>query len=117
MSSTAAVGYFFCPGIEADCATEPLETDNFERSSIIKKFYLYLEIEKHELYRSHFGFPNMLIPFITTNPIRLQSMKDKLHKITNGKGSKIILFGKPYPAFTTFEKAAASLRLRSHQYL
>jgi len=96
--------YFFCPGIEADCATEPLETDNFERSSIIKKFYLYLEIEKQQLFRSHFGFPNLLVPFITTNPVRLQSMKEKLHKITNGYGSKIILFGKPYPAFTTFEK-------------
>jgi Replication-relaxation len=96
--------YFFCPGIEADCATEPLETDNFKRSSIIKKLHLYLEIEKHELYRSYFGFPNILVPFITTNSVRLHSMKEKLRKITNGKGSKIILFGKPYPAFTTFER-------------
>jgi len=96
--------FYFCAGIEADCATEPLETSDFERSSIYKKFTLYLEIEKHQLYRSHFGFPNMLVPFITTNRVRLESMKRVLERVTNGKGSKSILFGAPYPAFTSFEK-------------
>jgi hypothetical protein len=32
--------YFFCPGLEADCGTEPIDTSDFQRSSLYKKFLL-----------------------------------------------------------------------------
>ena len=51
---------------------------------------------------THFGFPNMLVPFFTTDPEHLNNMKALLHKMTDGRGSRIILFGEPYPAFNTF---------------
>src|SRR5438552_7261309 len=28
--------YFFCPGIEADCGTEPIDASDFQRSSLFK---------------------------------------------------------------------------------
>src|SRR3954469_13457126 len=94
--------YFFCPGIEADLNTEGLESASFERSSIVKKFTLYFEIERQQLYRTHFGFPNMLVPFFTTDAEHLNNMKALLHKMTDGKGSRTILFREPYAVFNTF---------------
>jgi len=96
-------GYFFCPGIEADCGTEPVDASDFARSSIHKKFVLYLAIEAQGIHRSHFGFPNFCVPVITTNEIRARSMMEVLKRITAGKGSRIFLF-KTFPAFTSFEK-------------
>jgi hypothetical protein len=95
--------YFFCPGVEADCDNEGLRTADFERSSIFKKFTLYLEIERNKLYRAHFNFPNMIVPFYTTNATHLENMKGLLHDLTKGAGSRSIIFGKPFAAFTTFE--------------
>jgi hypothetical protein len=95
--------YFFCPGIEADCGTEPIDTSDFERSSIFKKFTLYRAIEEQGLHHTHFGFPNFYVPFITTNAVRLASMMRLLERITGGAGTRFILF-KTFPAFTSFEK-------------
>ena len=41
--------YFFCPGIEADCGTEPIDTSDFQRSSLFKKFVLYLTIDAQNI--------------------------------------------------------------------
>jgi hypothetical protein len=95
--------YYFCPGIEADCGTEPVDPSDFARSSIYKKFVLYLAVEAQGVHRSHFGFPNFYVPVITTNEIRARSMMDLLKRITSGAGSKIFLF-KTFPALTSFEK-------------
>jgi len=95
--------YFLCPGIEADCGTEPIDASDFARSSIYKKFVLYLAVEVQGAYRSHFGFPSFYVPMITTNETRARSMMDVLSRITGGTGSKIFLF-KTFPAFTSFEK-------------
>lgn len=98
--------YFFCPGIEADCGTEPVDASDFERSSLYRKFVLYLAIEQQQIYRSHFGFPNLYVPFITANTARQASMMKLLERITSGIGSKNILF-KIFPVFTSFEKPRA----------
>src|SRR5947207_11166051 len=84
--------YFFCPGIETDCGTEPIDASDFQRSSLYKKFILYLEVEAQALYRSHFGFPNLYVPIVTTTAARLASMMHLLKRITGGAGSKNILF-------------------------
>ena len=94
--------YFFCPGIEADCGTEPVDASDFVRSSIYKKFVQYLAIDEQGVHRTHFGFPNLYVPFITTNPTRLASMMKVLERITGGVGSRGILF-KTFPAFTTYD--------------
>ena len=59
--------YLFFPGIEADCATEPLDASDADRSSIAKKFAAYAAIGDQGIFRSHFGFPNFFVPFVTTS--------------------------------------------------
>jgi hypothetical protein len=95
--------FFLCLGIEADCATEPVDASDFARSSIAKKLALYLTIDAQGIHRSHYGFPNFYLPFITTNTARLASMMNLLERMTRGAGSKLLLF-KTLPLFTSFEK-------------
>jgi len=95
--------FFFCPGVEADCGTEPIDASDFQRSSLFKKFVLYLAVDAQGIHRSHFGFPNLYIPIVTTNAARLSSMMKLLERITGGAGAKNILF-KTFPAFTSSGK-------------
>jgi hypothetical protein len=95
--------YLFFPGVEADCGTEPITTSDLDRSSISKKFAAYLSVERDGSYRTHFGFPNFFVPFITTSVIRMQSMMKLLERMTDGRGSKMFLFT-TFPAFHSFEQ-------------
>jgi hypothetical protein len=95
--------YLFFPGIEADCATEPIDASDGARSSIAKKFAAYLAIAEQGLHRSHFGFPNFFVPFITTTAARQRSMMELLDRMTGRRGSKVILF-KTFPSFTAPER-------------
>jgi hypothetical protein len=98
--------YFFFPGVEADCGTEPIDASDADRSSIGKKFAAYMAIAEQGLHRSHFGFPNFFVPFITTSAPRLASMMELLGRLTGGRGSKIFLF-KTFPSFTSPERPPA----------
>lgn len=62
------------PGFEADRHTEPLHVGDLERSSILKKVLAYREMVAADLYRSHLGFTNMLVPIITVNERHMQNM-------------------------------------------
>jgi Replication-relaxation len=95
--------YLFFPGIEADCATEPLDAGDLDRSSIAKKLAAYAAIGETGIYRSHFGFPNFFVPFVTTNSVRMGSMMQLLDRLTGGRGSKMFLF-KTFPSFTSSDK-------------
>jgi hypothetical protein len=99
--------YLFFPGIEADCATEPISSDDSTRSSIGRKFAAYMAIAQQSLHRSHFGFPNLFVPFITTNITRMRSMMELLDRMTAGHGSKMFLF-KTFPSLTSVEKQPAA---------
>jgi hypothetical protein len=92
--------FLFCPGIEADCGTEPVDATNPERSSIAKKFAAYLAIAEQSIHRTHFGFPNFFVPFITTTTARLHSMMALVERLTGKQGSKILLF-KTFPSLTS----------------
>jgi Replication-relaxation len=89
--------FLFFPGIEADCGTEPIDAADPERSSIAKKFAAYLAIAEQGIHRSHFGFPNFFVPFITTTEVRLNSMMALVERLTGKQGSKILLF-KTFPS-------------------
>ena len=94
--------YFFCPGVEADCGTEPVDTSDFQRSSLYRKLAQYLAIEAQAIHRKHFGFPNLYVPFVTTNAARLRSMMRLLERITGGAGCRTLLI-KTFPPFTALE--------------
>jgi hypothetical protein len=95
--------YFFFPGIEADCGTEPIQSYDFDRTSIYRKFRAYQAIAEQQLYASHFGFPNFFVPIITTTTVRMQSMIRLLDKMTQGQGSKMFLF-KSFPQRASAEQ-------------
>ena len=98
--------YLFFPGIEADCGTEPIDASDPERASIGKKFCAYLAVAEQGLHRRHFGFPNFFVPFITTCSARMRSMMELLARLTDGSGSKFLLF-KTFPSFTAVERPPA----------
>ena len=98
--------YLFFPGIEADCGTEPINASDAERSSILKKFTAYTAIAEQGIHRSHFGFPNFFVAFVTTTAARMGSMMALLERLTDGRGSKMFLF-KTFPGFTAAEKPPA----------
>lgn len=79
----------FSPGVEADMGTEPITTADFYRTSLYSKFLAYLSIEKNEIYRTHFGFPNSYVPFLFNDPARLKTAKAVLESLG---GSKSICF-------------------------
>jgi hypothetical protein len=107
MNRVGRRSYFFFPGIEADCGTEPITTSDFDRTSISKKFSAYLAIGEQGVHRAHFGFPNLFVPFITTTRVRMESMMALLNRLTGGHGAKMFLF-KTFPSFTSFEKPPAA---------
>jgi hypothetical protein len=98
--------YLFFPGIEADRGTEPIDASDAERASILKKFAAYTAIAEQNIHRSHFGFPNFFVPFVTTTAARLRSMTELLDRLTGGRGSKMFLF-KTFPSFASAEKPPA----------
>jgi hypothetical protein len=98
--------YLFFPGIEADCGTEPVDAVDTERASIVKKFAAYMAIAEQGIHRSHFGFPNFFVPFITGTGARLRTMMELIDRLTDGRGSKIFLF-KTFPTFASLEKPPA----------
>ena len=71
---------------------EPIQISNFDRTSIFSKFKAYLAIEANETYRTHFGFPIFFVPFVTTSASRMRAMMDELDRITQGLGSKMLIF-------------------------
>jgi hypothetical protein len=99
--------FLFFPGVEADCGTEPVDATDPERSSIAKKFAAYLAIAEQGIHRSHFGFPNFFVPFITTTEARLNSMMALVERLTGKQGSKILLF-KTFPTLTSPERPPAA---------
>lgn len=91
------------PGFEVDRATEPLEPMSMNgRANIEMKFRQYLAMARAGVYRSHFGFPNMIVPMITTANKRMSNMMRLLDKLTDGKGCSFIIF-KTMPDLTSFD--------------
>lgn len=99
--------YLFFPGFEADCGTEPIDAADADRASIARKFCAYLALVEQGLHRIRFGFPNFLVPFITTSTARMESMMTLVERLTAGQGSKIFLF-KTLPCFAAAEKPPAA---------
>lgn len=87
-------------GHEFDRGTEPLETDNAHRTSITRHFLSILALLDRG-YEHHFGTGRFFVPIVTIGDVRMRSMMRLLLKLTEGKGSRHILF-KQLDDFTTF---------------
>ena len=56
-----------------------------------------------DLYRSRFGFSNMLVPIVTVNEQHMRNMIALVLKLTKGKGASYLLF-KVMPDFASLER-------------
>lgn len=63
----------FILGKEIDRGTEPLHSRGARRS-IRQKFESYAELFSAKLYTRQYGFPNAVVLFVTTSPVRMKSM-------------------------------------------
>ena len=77
-----------------------------ERVESLKRVEMEFGLHDLAVYRSHFGFPNFFVPFITNTTTRMHSMMRLLEKATDERGSKMFLF-KVFPAFTASERPKA----------
>jgi hypothetical protein len=99
--------YFFAPGIEADCGTEPLEPKDYERSSIKKKFCAYLDIIEKGTHRKEWDVPTLYFPFFFPTLSRMESAMELLKDVTSKTPAlrRHFLF-KVFPTLVTFGKQA-----------
>jgi len=81
--------FFF--GHEFDRDTEPLEAHDTERSSMMRHLLSILALLDGG-YTQHFGLPRGYIPIVTIGETRMRSIMKLLLKLTDGQGSKHILF-------------------------
>ena len=96
------IARLFFAGIEADRCTEPLHARDAERSSIARKVRAILSAADDRVYSKHLGIPNCLVPIVTISEVRKSSMMGLVDQMTNGAGSRILLF-KSIPDFSGFE--------------
>jgi hypothetical protein len=94
------------PGIEFDRRTEPLETDNTDRASIVRHLLSILALLDGG-YRRYFGLPSVYVPIVTIGETRKRSIERLLLKLTGGKGSERVLF-KSLPDFASYEAPPAA---------
>lgn len=102
------------PGIETDMSTEVL--NGTRRVTIKKKLEGYINIAYHKTYQSHFGMPNMVVPFVTTSETRMKNMMNLLDQITDGKGCSYIMF-KHAPHLRSIGHSPEPANLLSEQWL
>lgn len=102
------------PGIETDMGTEVLNGNR--RVTIKRKLEGYINIAYHKTYQSHYGMPNMLVPFVTTSETRMKNMMKILEQITEGKGCSYIIF-KHTPHLRSIGQSPEPADLLSDQWL
>lgn len=101
-------GYFF-PGIEADCDSESARSDNYTYNSIKRKVAQQVAIIEQELYRTHFGFPNIFFVYYLPTVRRLESVMEVVEEMTEHRPSlrKSFVFA-VHPTFTNYEQPEPS---------
>lgn len=78
-------------GIEFDRRTEPLETSDVQRASLMRHLLSILALLDCG-YERHFGTGRFFVPIVTIGEVRMRSVSHLLLKLTDGQGSKHILF-------------------------
>src|ERR1700730_5244455 len=100
-------------GLEAE-HTNQVDCGNLRKTSFLKKFLALKYIMDNHLYQSTWRIPNFLTLVVTKSQARIDTMKELILKLTNGKGASYVLFHaipvmddafvkrfEPMPLFTT----------------
>lgn len=101
-------GYFF-PGIEADCDSESVRSNNYTYNSIKRKVAQQIAILEQEVHRSRFGFPNIFFPYYVPTPRRKESIMELVEEMTAERPSlrKSFVFA-VHPTFTNYDQPEPS---------
>jgi len=91
--------------LEADRATEPVERSNLDQNSYLRKVLCYRAINRSEIYKRHFGVPNLIVLNVTVSTEHLRSIFSLIHdlteKIDGSYGISNMLF-QVVPEFATY---------------
>ena len=79
------------PAKEIDRHSEPLSPTKLRNSSIAKKLQQYKHFFDRGLYRTHYGFPNAVVLFVTINQKHMENMMALCRQIM-GKPCSYLLF-------------------------
>lgn len=72
--------YFVCK--EADCGSESIRSDNDAYSSVKRKVLEQIAIIEQELYRTHWGFPNIFFLYYAPTEDRISSIMELVEELT-----------------------------------
>ena len=100
--------FFF--GHEFDRDSEPLTSGDIERSSMVRHLLSILALLDGG-YKSHFGIPSGYVPIVTIGRGRMESIMRLLLKLTDGKGSRHILFKRidDFSSYASFPPATGHM--------
>jgi len=68
--------------IEADRHNEPIETSKLNRSSFAKHIHGYRYVLRNELYKAHYGIPNLQVLNITVSETHMLNIMAHLKRVT-----------------------------------
>ena len=97
-------GYRFY-ALEADRHTEPVSRGKLQQTSYLRKILQYREIAARDIYRTHWGLPNLLVLNVTTNEQHMKNIMQLVEELSDGKGSTYLLF-KTMPSLASVERAS-----------
>jgi hypothetical protein len=89
-----------CFALEADMHNEPIDAHELNRSSYGNKLTGYLSIFKDDIYRSHYGIPNMQVLNVTMSDIHMRNIMRHLQHISTK--TRPFLF-KALPSMSKYE--------------
>ena len=78
--------------VEIDRGTMPVMRKGSTRTSIKRKFEIYLEAWRAGVFEQQFGVRQMRVLFITTSKERIETMLEAQKALTDGKGTGLFLF-------------------------
>ena len=79
---------------ERDRGEMPIERHrNIHQTHFAKKMAIYLAANRQGIHTRELGIPHFRVVTVTTTPARVEQMIDSLARLTEGRGSNMLLFG------------------------
>jgi len=73
--------------LEADRGTLPVARSNASQTSYLGKVTAYREIITHQVHKTHWGIPNLLVLTVTVGAGRVQEIMDRLQDRPGGNAA------------------------------
>jgi Replication-relaxation len=87
--------------IEADRNTMPISRSDLDQTSYLRKILAYRQIVAHNIHKTHFGVPNLLVLNVTTNDVHMGGILRLVEKVCCS--STLFLF-KSVSSFAAFDR-------------